>query len=73
MANSSSHDRRVTSYLKPRIDTMFKTYCTANDVKESEAINDIMRHFFTTTQPTQMNVWIRKAQEKAKIVAHSKK
>jgi hypothetical protein len=52
---------------------MFKTYCTANDVKESEAINDIMRHFFTTTQPAQMNVWIRKAQEKAKIVAHSKK
>ena len=66
MANSSSHDRMVKSYLKPRIYTMFKTYCIANETSASEAINDIMRHFFTSTQPSQMNSWIRKEQSKNK-------
>lgn len=70
---SSSQQRRVTGYLKPRINTMFKTYVKANETTESEAINDIMRHFFTTAQPAQMNVWIRKAQDKQRIVTHSNK
>lgn len=73
MANSSSQQRRVTGYLKPRIITMFKAYVVANETTESEAINDILRHFFTTAQPTQMNTWIRKAQEKQRIVLHSEK
>jgi len=72
MANSSSQQRRVTGYLKPRIIKMFKAYVAANETTESEAVNDILRHFFTTAQPAQMNVWIRKAQEKQRIVTHSK-
>ena len=51
---------------------MFKAYVAANETTESEAVNDILRHFFTTAQPAQMNVWIRKAQEKQRIVTHSK-
>lgn len=58
---SVSHQRRRVAYLNQHLDVMFNCYRTANEVGDSEAINDILRHFFNTISPSQMNVWIAKA------------
>lgn len=58
---SVSHQRRRVAYLNQHLDVMFNCYCTANEVGDSEAINDILRHFFNNISPSQMNVWIAKA------------
>lgn len=64
MSKSVSHERRVQAYLNPRLDILFKCYCTANDAGDSQAVNDIFRHFFNNISPSQMNLWI--AQSKLK-------
>lgn len=51
-------ERRVQAYLNPRLDILFKCYCSANKVGDSHAVNDIFRHFFNNISPAQMNLWI---------------
>jgi hypothetical protein len=50
--NSSSHQRAVKSYLKPKTDVLFRAYVEREELSESEAINMMVNHFFThlTTQ-----------------------
>lgn len=64
--NKSTLERKVQSYLDPRIHLLFEAYLAFNtDESESSAINTIVRHFFTTLPPAQVAKYLQAAKSKA--------
>ena len=58
---SSSNERKVQSYLKPKTFNMFKAYATAEKMSESSAANHIITRFFNTMSPEQKESYLHKA------------
>ena len=55
---SSSHDRKVQSYLKPKNDYLFKAYVEAEQISESSAINIMVKDFFLRMPEEQKKYYI---------------
>ena len=43
---SSSHDRKVQSYLKPKNNYLFRAFVEVEQISESSAINIMVKDFF---------------------------
>lgn len=58
---SSSHERRVVSYLRPKNHNIFKAYAKAEEMNDSEAVNHIINNFFARLSPEQKQSYLAKA------------
>lgn len=58
---SSSLDRRVQAYLKPKTFNNIKAFATAEDMSDSEAVNHIVTAFFNSLSPEQKQAYLHKA------------
>jgi len=58
---SSSHDRKVQSYLKPKNHTIFKAYVKVEELTESEGVNVIMNEFFNKMSPEQKQSYLSRS------------
>ena len=56
--------KKVTAYLSRKVELLFTAYVDSNEVTESAAINDILRHYFTTIPQREMMSHISKAHNK---------
>lgn len=61
---SSSHERRVVSYLKPKNLTNFKAFVAAEDISESEGVNYILTRFFNLMSPEQKQSYLSRSRSK---------
>ena len=64
MNKSSSHERRVVSYLKPKNHAIFKAYTVVEEMKESECVNHILNSFFNMMSPEQKQAYLSRARNK---------
>lgn len=61
MNKSSSHERKVQAYLKPKNHAIFKAYVEVEEMTESECVNHIMNSFFNHMSPQQKQIYLSKA------------
>lgn len=46
MSDKRIYQNKVTAYLKPKNEALFRGFASVNDISNSEAVNIIMKDFF---------------------------
>ena len=62
--SSSSHERKVQGYLKPKTHVLFEGFVTVNEVSDSAAINMIVKDYFHRITEDQKNAYLSAAKKK---------
>jgi hypothetical protein len=60
---SSSHERKVQGYLKPKTHALFIGFVEINDVSESSAINMILKDYFNRLPERERLEFLNKAKK----------
>lgn len=58
---SSSNERKVQGYLKPKNYTIFKAYVTVEELTDSEGVNVVMNEFFNKMSPEQKQSYLSRS------------
>lgn len=58
------HDNKVCGYLKPKNEALFKGFVAVNEVSQSEAVNIIVKDFFTRLPYNQKMDYLSKAKKR---------
>jgi hypothetical protein len=61
MTEKRTHPNKVTGYLKPKNDALFRGFVAVNEVSNSEAVNMIVKDFFSRLPPEQKMDFLSKA------------
>ena len=61
MAEKRVHNNKVCGYLKPKNEALFKGFVAVNEVSQSEAVNIIVKDFFTRLPDNQKMDYLSKA------------
>jgi hypothetical protein len=61
---SSSNDRKVQGYLKPKTYTNFKAFVGSEEMTDSEGVNYILTKFFNTLSPEQKQSYLSRSRGK---------
>jgi hypothetical protein len=61
MAEKRIHNNKICGYLKPKNDALFKGFVSANEVSQSEAVNIIVKDFFTRLPDSQKLDYLSRA------------
>jgi len=58
---SRKHENKVCGYLKPKNEALFKGFVSVNEVSQSEAVNIIVKDFFSRLPDNQKLDYLSKA------------
>jgi len=61
---SSSNERKVQGYLKPKTYNNFKSFVASEEMTDSEGVNHILTNFFNSMSPQQKQAYLSKARSK---------
>jgi len=58
---SRKHENKVCGYLKPKNEALFKGFVSVNEVSQSEAVNIIVKDFFSRLPDNQKLDYLSRA------------
>jgi hypothetical protein len=64
MNEKRTHPNKVTGYLKPKNDALFRGFVAINEVSHSEAVNIIVKDFFNRLPNEQKMEYLSKARSR---------
>lgn len=61
MTEKRTHPNKVTGYLTPKNDALFTGFVAVNEVSNSEAVNIMIKDFFSRLPPEQKVEYLSRA------------
>jgi hypothetical protein len=64
MSEKRTHPNKVTGYLKPKNEALFRGFTSTNEVSDSEAVNIMVKDFFSRLPPEEKIIYLSKARSR---------